>query len=365
MKHFYQRYLLPGLIFQSVTIGGGYATGRELIEFFGAAGPSGGLLGMLVTTVVWSVVLAIAFELSRRTQSYDYKSFFTQLLGRAWFLFEIAYFLLLVLVLAVLGSAAGEFVHDATGSPKIVGTLAMMVAVAVLLFYSNKAIERAMGWSAIFLFAIFIILLIWGLAAFGERITGNFASVPVQGNWLLSGVKYSGYNMASVVAVFFCIRHLTRPREAIVAGLLAGPLTMLPGTLFFIAMMGYYPEINTSPVPSIYLVGKMDATWFYYVFQAGVLWTLVATGVGFIHSINERIATAFKERGREMPRKLRPAIALGILVLSIFAADAVGIIGLIGKGYGYITWAFVATLIVPVLTVGLWKITRPATGVTP
>ncbi len=31
---FFQKYLLPGLVFQGVVIGGGYATGRELAEFF-------------------------------------------------------------------------------------------------------------------------------------------------------------------------------------------------------------------------------------------------------------------------------------------------------------------------------------------
>jgi uncharacterized membrane protein YkvI len=30
----FQRYLLPGLAFKAVVIGGGYATGRELAEFF-------------------------------------------------------------------------------------------------------------------------------------------------------------------------------------------------------------------------------------------------------------------------------------------------------------------------------------------
>ncbi len=32
MKSLFQRYLLPGFIFQSVVIAGGYGTGRELVE---------------------------------------------------------------------------------------------------------------------------------------------------------------------------------------------------------------------------------------------------------------------------------------------------------------------------------------------
>ncbi len=52
MRHStFQRIWLPGFLFQSVLIGGGYATGRELVEFFLSAGPVGGLLGMLVATL--------------------------------------------------------------------------------------------------------------------------------------------------------------------------------------------------------------------------------------------------------------------------------------------------------------------------
>ena len=48
VNSFYQKYLLPGLVFQGIVIGGGYATGRELAEFFMPHGFLGGLLSMLV-----------------------------------------------------------------------------------------------------------------------------------------------------------------------------------------------------------------------------------------------------------------------------------------------------------------------------
>ena len=41
----FQRFLLPGLAFKAVVIGGGYATGRELAEFFLPSGPWGGIAG--------------------------------------------------------------------------------------------------------------------------------------------------------------------------------------------------------------------------------------------------------------------------------------------------------------------------------
>ena len=109
---FFQKYLLPGFIFQSVVIAGGYGTGRELVEFFLRRGPLTGLLAMAVATVIWSVVAATSFELARLTQSYDYRIFFKHLLGRGWFLYEIIYFLQVFLVLAVVAAAADAILRE-------------------------------------------------------------------------------------------------------------------------------------------------------------------------------------------------------------------------------------------------------------
>ena len=101
----FQRIILPGLLFQSVIIAGGYATGRELVEFFLSTGPLAGILGMGLAALAFSVIAALSFEFARLGRTYDYRSFFKQLLGPAWFLFEIAYLILGILVVAVIGAA--------------------------------------------------------------------------------------------------------------------------------------------------------------------------------------------------------------------------------------------------------------------
>ena len=102
----FQRFLLPGFAFKGVVIGGGYATGRELVEFFMASGPWGGLLGLTLAMLIWSGVCAVTFMLARVVSAYDYRSFFQALLGRFWVLFEVAYVLFLILILAVVAAAA-------------------------------------------------------------------------------------------------------------------------------------------------------------------------------------------------------------------------------------------------------------------
>jgi uncharacterized membrane protein YkvI len=364
MKSFFQRYLLPGFVFQAAVIGGGYATGRELVEFFLPAGPLGGLLGMVVSMAVWSAVLAVSFELARAARAYDYRSFSRLLLGPAWFLFEIAYFLLIVIIFAVMGAAAGEIAHSLFGLPRLAGTLLMIAGVALVLFYPTAAIEKFLAVSVGYLYLVYFVFVTWSLFAFGDRVEAALAAEPLGRRWFMAGVTYAGYNVATIPAVLFCIRHLTSRREAVTAGLLAGPLGMLPGFAFYVAMVGYYQEIGSAALPSAFLLAKLGAPWFEWAFQFGVLLTLVDTGVPILHAINERVATVYEERGLVMPRALRPAIALAVMLLSVFAASAVGLVGLIAKGYGLLTYAFIALLVVPVLTIGLWRI-RSSTSARP
>ena len=83
----FQRFLLPGFAFKAVVIGGGYATGRELAEFFLPSGPHGGIAGMLLAMVIWSVVCVATFLFARFSGARDYLSFFRALLGRGWIVF--------------------------------------------------------------------------------------------------------------------------------------------------------------------------------------------------------------------------------------------------------------------------------------
>src|SRR5690606_38382792 len=103
----FRRFLLPGLAFKAVVIGGGYATGRELAEFFLGSGPRGGLAGMVLAMITWSAVCAVAFLFARRMDAYDYRGFFRALLGPFWIVFEIVWLCFLVLILSVVAAAAG------------------------------------------------------------------------------------------------------------------------------------------------------------------------------------------------------------------------------------------------------------------
>ena len=356
MVSFFQRYLLPGLIYQSVIIAGGYATGREIVEFFFGPGPLGGLLGIIVAMTIWSVSLAACFELARITKSFDYQSYFKQTLGRTSILFEITYTLQIILVISIVGAAAGELLEVNYGISAIWGTSVMMVSAGILVFYGSNIIEKFFSAWSILLYIAYAAFVVLCFSVFGDRITDNFATIPIGEGWFIGGLTYSGYNLATIPAVLFCIRHLKTRKEAIGAGLLAGPIAMIPAIFFFVAMMGYYPDITQQSLPVNYLLNVLDVPAFKIIFEIILFGTFIETSTALIHSVNERIAVSFENKNKSMPQIMRPAIALGILFTAIVLATKFGVVNLISAGYGTLTYIFIILIIPPLFTIGMWKI---------
>jgi uncharacterized membrane protein YkvI len=354
----FQRWFLPGFLFQSVVIGGGYATGRELVAFFLSVGPLGGLLGLFVAAAGFSLLMAIAFELSRMTHTYDYRTFFKQLLGRGWFLFEIAFGILALLILAVLGAASGELVSARLNIPPAVGTISLMALVGLLVFWGTSLIEKALaGWSFL-LYVTYAVLIFSYLSKYGSVLPDILAADPLDQPWLFSSIKYVAYNVTAVAMIIFCVRHFESRRDAFIAGALAGPIGVLPALLFFLGMAASYPEIIDVPVPADFMMQRLSVGWLEIVFYLVVFGTFVETGSALIHSVNERIDHVFVEKGSEMPRWMRPLVALVLLFIAIVLAQRVGLIDLVANGYGALSYAFIVIMVIPLLTVGIWRISQ-------
>ena len=335
---FFKKYLLPGFVFQY--------------------GPLGGLLGMfLITTLMWSVILAVSFEFSRKFKAYDYRTFFKKLLGPFWFLFEIIYAVQIFLVLAVIGSAAGIILRDNFGVPYMVGVFIMLAAVGFLTFKGKSLIENFLSLWSIILYLVYAVFFVVALLKFGPMIQKNFASGMILPKWALGGFKYALYNLGTVPAVLFCLNHIESRKEAVTAGILGGFIGIIPGALFFVSVVGYYPGVLPEEIPAVFLLQKADVPLLLIIFQLVLFGTLIETGTGFIHSVNERIQSTLRAKGKELLRWQRPIVAL-IMLLIALGISTFGLINLIAKGYGTAAWGFLIAYIIPLLTIGIYKLIK-------
>ena len=357
---FFKKYFLPGFVFLGVVIAGGYGTGRELVEYFLRYGTLGGILGMvLVTTSMWALMQAVTFEFSRVFKAYDYRTFFMSLIGKFWFIFEILYFIALLLVLAVVGSAAGALLRDNFGIPYLVGVIIMLGAIGFLTFEGSGVIEKFFSGWAVMLYLVYIVFLVISVIKFGPQIQANLATASIKPGWALGGFKYALYSMTVVPAVLFSIRHIETRKEAVLSGIISGIIGIFPAFLFLISITAFYPEILPEEIPAVFAIHKMGYFAFLVIYQVVLLGTLIQTGTGFIHAVNERIQSSLQARGKELPRWLRPVNAVVLLSIG-FSLATFGIIALIAKGYGSLSWGVFVVYFIPLMAVGVYKIAKKA-----
>ncbi|NLG86575.1 MAG: hypothetical protein GX489_05085 [Firmicutes bacterium] len=354
---FYRKYLLPGFVFQSVVIAGGYGTGRELVEYFLSHGPLGGIYGMMVTTLVWGLVLAVTYDFVRIFKTYDYRNLFTQLLGRFWFLYEICYILLLFIVLAVVGAAAGTIVQDTFGIPFGLGVTLMLLAVAYLSYNGSKTIEAFMSWWSFVLYAVYIVFIAVGISKFGPKIAEILSQGEITSGWALDGFRYAFYNLGCISAILFTLSDIETRSEAVISGFISALITIIPGFLFYMVVLSGYPEIVGESIPAFIALKSLGLPALLIAYEVVLFGTLIETGTGFIHAVNERLAATLRQRDRELTKNMRGGIALGMVLLSIIMSRF-GLIDLIATGYGTISWGFFVTHVVPILTIGVAKIVR-------
>ncbi len=353
----FDRFILPGLAFKAVIIGGGYATGRELAEFFGPSGARGGLYGMLVAMLVWSVIAALTFLYARAIDAQDYRTFFKHLLGPFWPLFELLLLALFLLTLAVFSAAAGAIGAALFGWPAIVGQLALLAAIIAVVSFGSDAVEKLFSAVSIVLYGTYAIFLALSLWRFGDRISASLSVPAADLSWIGGGLAYSGYNIVGAVVILYIVRHFTSNRDAAIAGLLCGPLAILPAMLFFLSLAAF-PAAMAAELPSDYLLRALDVPLFPYFYQIMIFLALLESGAGAVHALNERIAHVYARDGRVLTRGMRAGAALLFLLLAGFVAGRIGLVDLIAGGYRTISYGMLAIFVVPLLTIGSWRLLK-------
>ncbi len=359
----FQRILLPGFVFKGVVIGGGYATGRELVEFFFPSGPLGALYGILFAMLVWSVVCAASFAFAHAVRGYDYRTFFRELLGPFWVLFELSYLALIVLIIAVIAAAAGATGASLLGWPNWVGTGLLMTAIVAVCTFGSAGVERMFRFSSLLLYAIYLLFVILALSQFGDRTAASLTSSAQTDGWAAGGLLYASYNVVGIIAVLPFLVHQRSRRDAIVSGLLAGPLAMLPGLMFFLSMIAFYPAIGDEALPSNYLLAQLGLGWLTLMFNLMLFVALLETGVGGVNAITNRVADAYQARRNNAFTRLGFLGLSALIVLgSGIVATQIGLIDLIAKGYGAFAYVMLAIFIVPLLTIGIWRLMNVPAG---
>ncbi len=362
-------YLTPGLVFQSVLIGGGYGTGAEIARYFGSRGLLGGVLALAAAAAGWAALCAVTFEFVRVFRTYDYGSMMRRLLGRAGFLYDLCFYAMLLLVLGVVNATAAAMVHALTGLPPWSGVALLSLGVVLLVLRGTEAIEKALSLWAYVLYAVFLLFLAAVFLRFGDAVAAELRRGEIRPGWLSGGLRYASYNLICVSMILYTLRDLQTRREAVTCGILAGLLGAAPALPLLLAMGCDFPAVLASETPVTAIFQRLDMPWLYLLFEIVLFGTLIETAAGFIKALEDRIERALFRScgpGRYPPAGTdpsswtwlaRPLITGAVTALGI-CVSTFGLTELIDKGYGAICYGALLLFALPMLTRGVRMIRR-------
>ena len=362
----FQQYLLPGIVFQSVLIGGAYATGREIVQY-GARFGAMGLWSILAIFAGFTLVAMVAYEFARLMRAYDYRSFVRHLIGPLWPVFDVLYVVMVVLTIAVVNAATGSVVERVLGWPYWVGVALVVVLVGLLLAGGRRVIERFKTIGSVLLyggylvFAGLVLAKTWGhveqVFAAGDT---RYAGTVTIGEVFFTGVLYVGYNLGVLPAALFVLDKQTERRHTLGAGLITGVMATVPFVLTYLALMGFYPstDVFDAPVPWLVMLRTVGGPVLITAFALIILWTLIETSTGMIHAVVDRIDAGLQEAGLPRLSPARVGLFSVVVLLAAAALSHFGIIALVARGYGAMAYAFLLLFALPLLTRGLWRVLR-------
>jgi uncharacterized membrane protein YkvI len=221
--------------------------------------------------------------------------------------------------------------------------------------FGNDSVEGLFKYVSLLLYVVYAIFAALAVIRFGDRISSAFAAPPAASkDWLSGGLTYACYNVLAAVIILPVLRHLSSRRDAILAGLLCGPLAILPAMIFFSCMVAFLPEIASAKLPSNFLLKELHVSPFQFAFQLMIFAALLESGTGSVHAFNARIASAASAAGYPIGRLARLTIATLLLFGAIFVATRFGLIALIARGYRGLAIFVLAVYVAPLLTYGSW-----------
>ena len=373
LKNFYEggyaKYILPGVLLQSVLIGGGYATGREIYSYGAKFGAMGWISGLTIG-IGFALFAFLTFEICRIYKVYDYKNYIRQVIGPLWPVMDILTVLIAIVLIAVMAAATGS-IFEQVGLPNILGSVVIVFLCGLLNFKGSKVIEKFESVGTVLLYGGYILFTIIVLVKKGGNIPQVFAAMDtsaVGGSVTLplciwTGILYVAYNINAIPMGMFSLTRQTKRKETLVSGIIAGLLMVIPWFLSYFAMMCFYGDTS--------IVGADVATpWMEMIkavnggpvllglFSLVMGWTLVETATGWIHMIIDRFDVALAERGNaKMSDRKRGLITVATLIAALLLSR-IGVVTLIEKGYSYLSYGFILFYLLPTLIIGGYKILR-------
>ncbi|WP_172373273.1 YkvI family membrane protein [Sporosarcina jiandibaonis] len=332
-----------GAAFIGVIVGAGFASGREILQFFTSFGAIG-IAGSIVATFLFAFIGMNLTQLGSRLQTTSHQKVIYHICGRYLGIIVdtiITFFLFGVTV--VMFSGAGAIFEQQFGVPSVIGSILMAVVTILSVTLNVQKVISLISAFTPFLLLIVIVITIYSVINF-DLASADLQAVSASQNraashWLLGAVLYVSYNIAAGAAMLTVMGGTVKDEKVAAWGGIIGGLGLgLLIILINVSMLTQLKDIASLPMPMLALANSMSPV-MSTIFSIILLGMVYNTAVGMLYAFTARTMNP-------ETKKFKGAVVL--FGVAAFGASFVGFITLVGTVYpamGYLGFTLIGAIV--------------------
>ncbi|QCR30853.1 hypothetical protein [Lysinibacillus sp. SGAir0095] len=332
-----------GGAFVGLVVGGGFASGQEIMQFFTGFGVYG-IMGAIVAMIGFAFLGMNIAQLGYELHTTSHKAVVYHIAGRSiGSILDLLITFFLFAIIVAMFAGAGAALYQILGIDPIIGSLFMVVITVLTLMLDVKNIIHVIALATPYLLGIMLIIAIYSILTMDltlaeQNMLAQHQRVAAP-NWLMGALLYVSYNIATSVAMMTVIGSTASSRRVAGFGGIIGGI-MLGILIIFInvAMLAKMDVISGKDLPILEIASNMHPI-IGILMAIALLGMIYNTAVGLFYSFIVRFVP------RKDPTYKPIVIMLGAIG---FMASFVGFTTLVGKVYslmGYLGFAIIIAII--------------------
>lgn len=340
-----RKILIIALAYFGVTVGAGFASGQEMLQYYVSYG-WWGIAGAAVVLVLMPITAMVILQYGSYFRAQSHGKVFHSITAalNARFLdysLSISQFCIGFVMLA--GAAAN--LNQQFGLPMWVGSTLMVVLVLAAGMVDVDKVTNMIGGITPLMIAILLLAACYGVAnppadlAAAEEFARTQVASPLP-NWWLSTFNYVGVSMFSGIAMAIIIggdnwNPRTAGRGGFIGGFLFGAILLLMG----FALIFQIDAVADADLPTLALVNEMNPV-LGLLASIGTYLMIFSTSLGVFYSLGKRVSV-----GR--PKQYRPIfVGLTLVGYGLSFFDFTSLVANVFPILGWLGVFLVAVLLV-------------------
>lgn len=342
--------------------GGGFATGNQATQNYvvhGWVGVFTSVLAMLL--LVLTIRECMIMYNTRGLKSY--KELFETLyhpLDKLEIVFEIYFYIMVICAVGAVISGAATLFTELGIMPYLLAVVVVGVILLFLTIFGYKLVSQVSTVMSVIILICCAVIFIMGINAKAGEIGAIFSAAELPNGILLpilDAFKYAGFQAVVIPTMIKCGQPLKTQRNATKAMSISFVLNAAALALSCIMLLGWYADFTAAgatEIPTLYICQQLGVDSLYWFYNIALFLCFVSTGVTTVFGVVARFENVRPLMKINKPIVRRVIVSACVMILSM-AVSMVGLSNIIKYGYGYCGYVGIAIIIIPFLTVGVYK----------